>query len=54
MIIADISDTIRWWRTRGVRLSEIAAQLGCRRSWRAVENRMLEWWIDRVNTGRMP
>jgi hypothetical protein len=39
--IADVERTIRYWRTRGVIVADIAPQLRCHGSWAAVRAAMV-------------
>lgn len=39
--IADIDATIRYWRTRGIGVAQIARQLRCANDWRAVRREMI-------------
>ena len=43
MIEADIDNTIRYWRRRGVRVADVARELRCRNNWESVKTRMLQW-----------
>lgn len=39
-------ETIAYWRARGIRCVDVAAELRCHRSWPAVRYCMTRWLLD--------